>query len=318
VRARWPVTLLTVIILVPVLLPQLARLGPLKTIPGMIYSRESLYNYIQVVRERDGTIELVLNEGQAIHSVYNPHQILTGWYWDYFLAAPYFNSGAAAGQVHRLGIIGLAAGTIARQFTAAYGNIPIDGVEIDPAIVAAGRKYFDMTEPNLSVHVADGRTFIRVTKHTYDVMVVDAFQQPYIPFELTTKEFFQEIRAHLSPDGVLCLNTAHTGTDFRLVQAFVNTLYAVFPSVYTFNVPGTFNTEIMATMHPTMLATFQNNLEQVEQLQPDSLQAQVASEVLPVAQVAHAKPGGLVFTDDQAPIEQITDQLILDYIQQGN
>jgi len=175
-----------------------------------------------------------------------------------------------------------------------------------------------MTEPNLSVHVADGRTFMRVTKHTYDVMVVDAFQQPYIPFELTTKEFFQEIRAHLSPNGVLCLNTAHTSTDFRLVQAFVNTLYTVFPSVYTFNVPGTLNTEIMATMHPTALATFQNNLEQVEYLQPDSLQAQVASEVLPVAQVAHAKPGGLVFTDDQAPIEQITDQLILDYIQQGN
>jgi spermidine synthase len=149
-------------------------------------------------------------------------------------------------------------------------------------------------------------------------MVVDAFQQPYIPFELTTREFFQEIRSHLSPDGVLCLNTAHIGTDFRLVQAFVNTLSTVFPSVYTFNVPDTLNTEIMATTHPTTLATFETNLHLVEELQPDSLQAQVAAEVLPVAQVAHAKPGGLVFTDDQAPIEEITDQLILDYIQQGH
>src|SRR5262249_29497648 len=151
-------------------------------------------------------------------------------------------SGAAAGQVHRVGIIGLAAGTIARQFTAAYGNVPVDGVEIDPAIVAAGRKYFAMTEPNLSVHVADGRTIMLLTNHTYDVMVVDAFQQPYIPFELKNKEFFQEVRSHLSPNGVLCLNTAHTGTDFRLVQAFVNTLSTVFPSIYMFNVPGTLNT----------------------------------------------------------------------------
>ena len=281
VRARWPVTLLTLLILIPVLLPQLAPLGPLKSIPGMIYSKESLYNYIQVVRERNGTTELILNEGDAIHSVYNPHQILTGWYWDYFLAAPYFNSGAAAGQVHRLAIIGLAGGTIAREFTAAYGSIPIDGVEIDPDIVAVGRKYFDMNEPNLSVDVADGRTFMRVTKHSYDVVVVDAFQQPYIPFELTTKEFFQEIRDHLSANGVLCLNTAHTGTDYQLVDAFVNTLYTVFPSVYTFNVPGTLNTEIMATMHPTTLANFQNNLQLVQQLHPDSLLASVAGEVLP-------------------------------------
>ncbi|MGO8948536.1 MAG: spermidine synthase [Ktedonobacterales bacterium] len=315
VRARWPSTFLGLLILVPVLLPQLAPLGPLKTIPGMIYSKESLYNYIQVVREPDGTMELVLNEGDAIHSVYNPHQILTGWYWDYFLAAPYFNSGASAGKVHRLAIIGLAAGTIARQFTAVYGNIPIDGVEIDPDIVAAGRKYFAMTEPNLSVYIADGRTFIRVTKHTYDVVAVDAYQQPYIPFELTTKEFFQEVRDHLSANGVLCLNTGHTGNDYRLVHAFVNTLYTVFPSVYTFDVPGTFNTEIMATVRPTTLATFQSNLEQVS---PDSLMGTVADEVLPEAKVARAQPGGLVFTDDQAPIEEITDQLILNYIQQGH
>ncbi len=314
-RASWLASLLSVCILVPVVLPQEAPLGPLKTIPGMIYSKESLYNYIQVVRTPDGTVQLVLNEGDAIHSIYNPHQILTGWYWDYFLAAPYFNTGASAPIVHRVAIIGLAGGTIARQFTAVYGKVPIDGVEIDPAIVAAGRKYFDMTEPNLSVYVADGRTFMRVTNHTYDVVAIDAYQQPYIPFELTTKEFFQEVRAHLSSNGVLCLNTGHTRTDDRLVQAFVNTLATVFPSVYTFNVPGTFNTEIMATVRPTTLATFQNNLEQV---QPGSVMATVAGEVLPVVSVARAKPGGLIFTDDQAPIEELTDQLILDYIQQGN
>ncbi|MFI5272037.1 MAG: spermidine synthase [Ktedonobacterales bacterium] len=315
-RLRGPTgvaTLAGVVLLVPLLAPQI--MGPLKPQPGLVYDHESAYNYIQVVRAQDGTMELVLNEGHAIHSVYNPHQILTGWYWDYFLAAPYFNSGAAAGKVHRVAIIGLAAGTVARQFTAVYGPVPIDGVEIDPDIVAAGRKYFAMTEPNLHVSVADGRTFMRVTHQIYDVVAIDAFQQPYIPFQLTTKEFFQEIKAHLSPTGVVVLNTGHTTHDYRLVQAFVNTLKTVFPSVYTFNVPNTFNTEVMATMRPTSLATLQSNLAQ---LSPDSLMSVVAQEVLPVATVAHAQRGGTVFTDDQAPIEQITDQLLLDYVQQGS
>jgi spermidine synthase len=211
-------------------------------------------------------------------------------------------------------VIGLAAGTIARQFTAVYGPVPIDGVEIDPAIVDVGRRYFAMNEPNLDVHVADGRTFMRTTHGTYDVVAIDAFQQPYIPFQLTTKEFFQEIRAHMSPTGVLVLNTGHTRTDFRLAQAFVNTLSAVFPSVYTFDVPDTFNTEIVATNSPTNVTTFRDNLTRAP---ADSLLGRVAAEVMPVAQVAHPERGGIVFSDDQAPVEQLTDQLILNYIQQG-
>ncbi|MGZ3677121.1 MAG: spermidine synthase [Ktedonobacterales bacterium] len=312
------------LLLVPLLLPQVAPLGALKPQHGLIYERESLYNYIQVVKEDDGTMQLVLNEGHAIHSVYNPNRILTGWYWDYFLAAPYFNAEPATGwaggmpPVRRVAIVGLAAGTIARQFTAVYGSsVQIDGAEIDPEIVAAGQRYFDMTEKNLHVHVTDGRAFIRGTHATYDVVAIDAFQQPYIPFQLTTKEFFEEIRAHLSPTGVICLNTGHTSTDFRLVQAFVNTLRQVFPSVYTFNVPNTFNTEVMATMSPTHLSTFQDNLQRVQQVGSSSILSTVADEVLPVATDAQPERDGVVFTDDRAPIEQLTDQLLLSYIEQG-
>jgi spermidine synthase len=301
------------LLLIPVLLPQVAPLGPLKPQPGLIFDQESLYNYIQVVQQADGTRELVLNEGQAIHSIYRPDRVLTGWYWDYFLAAPYFNAGADAGRVRRVAIIGLAGGTIARQFTAVYGPVPIDGVEIDPAIVEAGRRYFGMTEPNLHVVEADGRTFMRTTTATYDVVAIDAFQQPYIPFQLTTLEFFQEVRAHLSRHGVICLNAGHTRSDFRLIQAFVNTMRRVFPSVYTFNVPNTFNTEIMATVQPTSIATLQANLAAAP---PGSLLGAVAQEAVPQARVALAERGGIVFTDDRAPVEQLIDQLLLDYVQQ--
>ena len=106
--------------------------------------------------------------------------------------------------------------------------------------------------------------------------------------QLTTEEFFQEIKAHLSPDGVLTLNTAHVGSDYRLVQAFVNTLYQVFPSVYLFDVPGdtgsTFaNTEIVATMRPSSLTAFRDTLRQVPE---DSLLGSVAAEVLPTGRNA--------------------------------
>lgn len=299
-----------ILVLIALALP----LGPLKDIPNLIYEQESLYNYIQVTQLPDGTRQLILNEGEAIHSIYNPNPnvVLTGWYWDYFLAAPYFNPGFTPQQLHRVAIIGLAAGTIAHQFTQVYGPVRIDGVEIDPAIVNVGRKYFAMNEPNLHVYVQDGRTFLEITHEHYDLVAIDAFQQPYIPFQLTTREFFTTIRSHLSPTGVVALNTGHTATDFRLVQAFVNTMSQVFPSVYTFNVPGTFNTEVMATMQPTSIDTFRLNLAQFA---PQTVMGQVSAEVLPV--VTPGRPdGGIVFTDDRAPIEQITDQLLLNYIQQ--
>jgi spermidine synthase len=300
------------LVIIPMIFVLIVPLGPLKTIPDLIYEQESLYNYIQVTQTSDGTRELVLNEGDAVHSIYNPHStsILTSWYWDYFLAAPYFNQGFTPNQLQRVGIIGLAGGTSARQFTQVYHNVQIDGAEIDPAIVAVGRKYFDMNEPNLHVYNQDGRTFLAASKHTYGLIAIDAYQQPYIPFQFTTKEFFAQVRSHLSSTGVVAINTGHTNNDYRLVQAFVNTLSTVFPSVYTFNVPGTINTEIVATVHPTSLGTFQ---KQMSQFAPDSTMGQLASEVLPVATSAHSN-GGLVFTDNEAPIEQITDQLLIDYI----
>jgi spermidine synthase len=311
-RHRPAIAIPLAALIIPIIFALVVPLGPLKTIPGLIYTQESLYNYIQVTQDNTGTRNLVLNEGDAIHSIYNPNstQILTGWYWDYFLAAPYFNQNYTPDQLQRVGIIGLAGGTSARQFTQVYNNVQIDGAEIDPAIVAVGRKYFAMNEPNLHVYNQDGRTFLAASKHTYGEIAIDAYQQPYIPFQFTTKEFFEQVHSHLSANGVVTINTGHTNNDYRLVQAFVNTLSTVFPSVYTFNVPDTINTEIVATVKPTSLATFQKNLAQFA---PDSTMGLLASEVLPVATVAHSD-GGLVFTDNEAPIEQITDQLLIDYI----
>src|SRR5438270_7864852 len=152
---------LPILLLVPMTLSVFTIQGPIKQAFGsngggtLIAERESVYNYIQVVQVGDET-QLILNEGVGIHSIYSPHQILTQGPWDYFMIAPYFNKPPfTPQQVHKVCIIGLGAGTAVREFTAAYGPVPIDGVEIDGTIVDLGRQYFHMNEKNLNVIVQD-------------------------------------------------------------------------------------------------------------------------------------------------------------------
>jgi spermidine synthase len=271
-----------------------------------LFEAESAYNYIQVVQ--DGTrTDLVLNEGHAVHSIYDPTTLYTHGPWDYFLLAPLFGSGATPGRV---AIIGLAGGTVARQYTAIDGAIPIDGVEIDPRIVDVGRRYFQMTEPNLNVIVADGRYWLDTTNQRYDVIAVDAYRQPYIPFYLTTREFFTSARDHLSADGVLAINAGRTASDFRLVDALSGTLTAVYPSVFIVDVRAYTNSVIFASRTPTTIDAFRARALANQNLKLDP----IVQEALASGHVRQARPNGIVFTDDLAPVERVIDEIILGYI----
>jgi len=296
------------------LLAALALRGSLKPVEGLLYETESEYNYIQVV-QRGETRYLLLNEGQGIHSMYNPHQLETFGTWDYFLAAPYFNAPPhAPAQVKSLALVGLAAGTIARQHTAVYGPIPIDGFEIDPGVVAVGRAYFDMTEPNLNVVVQDGRWALNRSQKQYSVIGVDAYRLPYIPWHLTTREFFEECRARLAADGALVINVGRTLTDRRLIEALASTLQAVFPSVYVADVPETFNSVVFATVQPTRAENLRDNLLQL----PPDAPLLLKSVLLRTQQNLQATPPpSVVFTDDRAPVEQLTNSIVLRFILSG-
>ena len=276
----------------------------------LLYETESAFNYIQVV-ENDGTVSLILNEGHAVHSVYNPDQLLTGGPWDYFMVAPLFGGGTTMPPVRNAMLIGLAGGTIARQLTAAYGPIPIDGVEIDPEIARVGERYFHMSEaaPGLDVHVADGRYYLRTNQETYDLIGVDAYHQPYIPFQLTTTEFFGEIAGHLAPNGVAAINVGRTDTDYRLVDAIASTMNSVFPYVYAIDTARFDNTLLVGSMSPTGIddmAAIASTLAAGTPLQI------TAVEAIANGNVRLIDPGGEVFTDDHAPVEQVVDLIILD------
>ena len=288
--------------------------GYLKPAEGLIYESESAYNFIQVV-QRGETRYLLLNEGQGIHSVYDPHQLETFGTWDYFLVAPYFNAAPhSPAGVKSLALVGLAAGTIARQYTAVYGPLPIDGIEIDPGIVEAGRTYFDMHEPNLNVIVQDGRWALAHSARRYSVIGVDAYRLPYIPWHLTTREFFEEARAHLADDGALVINVGRTFTDRRLIDALVGTLRSVFPSVYVVDVPDTFNSIVFATVQPTQTSNLSANLA----LMGDDVQPMLKDALARAVQNLQPTPASeIVFTDDVAPVEQLTNSIVIRFILSG-
>lgn len=278
--------------------------GIVKAQTGLVHETESPYNFIQVIDDPNGWRLLTVNEGEAYQSAYRIDRVLTGGIWDLFLIAPHFASADAPQSVL---MIGLAAGTTARELTLVYGPIPIDGVELDPAIIAVGQKYFAMNQSNLRAIADDGRNFLQTRAGQYDLIAVDAYRQPYIPFHLTTVEFFREVKTHLNSRGVVALNAARTQSDYRLVDALSATMRQVFPSVYLIDHPNNANTLIVATNQPTRIEDFR---ARVAQLTDANLRI-VAAQALP--SVRAATQDTPVFTDNHAPVENLINDIILRY-----
>jgi spermidine synthase len=305
-RARWYVILPLLILLLRFVFPS----GVVKAAEGLVYETESRYNYIQVV-DRDSRRILMLNEGQAIHSVYWPGHVLSGGIWDYFLLAPYFTNLASPEEIRSLCIIGLAGGTAAKQYTDIYGPIHIDGVEIDPEIVDVARRFFAMDEPNLNVIIQDGRYFLARSDATYDVILVDAYHQPYIPFHLATREFFALALRHLNRGGAVAINVGRTASDFRLVNVLAATMDDVFERVFVLDAAGGTNSVVIGTEQPMELSDFYQKIESTS----NPWVRQVAE--LSKARVARFEGQSLVLTDDRAPVEYLTHLIILRYLLQG-
>ena len=278
----------------------------------LLVEKESAYNYIQVVRDGSRT-ELILNEGQAIHSIYDSSSITTGGPWDYFLLAPYFRPAQATEPApKRIAILGLAGGTAAREYDLAFGeSLNVTGVEIDPAILDTAHRYFHLNEPNVHAVVSDARYWLATqpADAKYDVIIMDAYQQPYIPFHLTTEEFFTLAARHLAPGGVVVLNAGRTQTDYRLVDAMASTMRAVFRSIFLVDVPEFTNTIVYGTAEPTSLADVQHNLA----LAREPLVKEVARSALTQGDLRVSEYHSQVYTDDLAPVERLIDSIIFSY-----
>jgi spermidine synthase len=280
--------------------------GAIKGEPGLIHEETSYYQYIGVVERPDGRRLLHLNEGVAVHSLWRPDSVLTGGVWDAFLALPPL----LGRPLERVAILGNAGGTTARALGVYYPDASVDGVELDPAVSRVGRRYFGMGDnPRLTVHDADARPYLRSTDARYDLIVVDAYRQPYVPFYLATREFFRLVREHLRPGGVVALNVAAVPDDKRLVDAVGGTLAADFPQVLAWPALR-FNTIVLGLTEPLSSGELASRLMSGP-TDLATLRALLARDARPMKVVSRP------WTDDRAPVEWLTDRMIVAYAAEG-
>jgi spermidine synthase len=280
---------------------------PVGTIKGsgegtVLYEAETVHQYARVVEREDGSRALELNEGQAVHSLYRPSSYLTGDYWDGHLVLP-----AVAGPTppRRIAILGNAGGTVARAFGHYFPATEVDAVEIDAELTELGRRFLDLRNPRMSVYAEDARPWLRAADGAYDAIMVDAYRQPYIPFYLTTEEFFELARDRLAPGGLVIVNVGHPEGAEELERVLGRTMAAAFPRVMRYPIEPT-NTLLVAGAGEFSAARLRVGADRLPtDLRPLALEA--ADSLGP------RLPGGEVYTDDRAPVEWLVDESLLEY-----
>ncbi|HXS32733.1 MAG TPA: fused MFS/spermidine synthase [Solirubrobacterales bacterium] len=268
----------------------------------VLFEAETPYEYARVVEHPDGARVLELNEGQAVHSLYRPGKYLTGDYWDGHLVLPF---AARARSPRRIAILGNGAGTVARAFGHFFPHTAVDAVEIDGELTELGRRYFDLRNPRMRVFAEDARPWLRRSSGGYDAIMVDAYRQPYIPFYLATREFFELARERLTSRGVVVINVGHPQGSQELERVLGRTMAAAFPTILRYPIEST-NTLLLAgegRLSPARLRLSAGSLPRG--LRPLALSA-AASLSLRLA-------GGAVYTDDRAPVEWLVDSSLLEY-----
>ena len=281
--------------------------GPVKAAAGaaVLFEGESPYQFVEVLKRPSGTTVLHLNEGWALHSILPAGGGLTGGYWDAFLALPLL-TGRPDG---RLAVLGNAGGTVANLFGYAWPQTRIDGVEIDPLVSDVGRRYLGMTNPKLTVHTADARFWLRGDRGPFDAIVVDAYRQPYIPFHLVSKEFFELVRSRLTADGVVAINVGTPPDLTGAVDWISRTMRAVFPVVQQSRYDP-FNSIVIGYRDSATAA-------RVPSLLAGAPRAVAPAATILARTLRDVPARGDVLTDDRAPIEWLTDEALLEYLTEG-
>ncbi len=281
---------------------------------GVAYEGESIYNYLQV-KEDDQRKILSTNVLFGIQSVYMKQPGLTGLYYDTAMAAPLM---AQSGEKSDILVLGMGTGTFAKQCSVYYPDSHIEGVEIDQAIADLAYSEFEL-DKSVSITTYDGRAYLNSLKAMqgrdtdlttkYDVIMVDAYQDITIPFQMSSVEFFTLVRDCLKPGGVMVVNmNMHSDKKGSINHCLSDTISEVFKNVYSVPVTGSTNRELFASDDDDMLKRFYQN---TQTLSDEPLKEHMQS----VQQdLERYESGGNILTDDKAPVELLGMQVIDDLI----
>lgn len=264
------------------------------------FEGESIYNYIRVHKAPDGSRSLLTNEGLGIQSLYHPYRPLTGYYWDKAAVLPAINS---AGKDFL--IIGSAGGTSARSLHYFFPDLALFGVDIDPLMIRVARRFFGMDKLPIALAIEDGRMFLARQEKSYDFIMVDVYKDElYIPFHVSTREFFELVKKRLTENGSMVMNIASLSRDSAVAMLLKNTVTAVFPFVYEWRAENSYN---------SLLFAFQQKPD-FEKAQNDELGLELRmllASVFPNLKKLEFDPGRDVATDNKSALEFLTEKMVV-------
>lgn len=270
---------------------------------NLLYEGESVYNYLQVKETEDDVI-LSTNVLFGVQSIMKKDQGLTGMYYDYAMAAPFMSGSMEKGETTDILVLGMGTGTYATQCRRYLKDVTVEGVEIDEKITALAGEYFAL-DPDVKVTTYDGRAYLNAIEETYDVIMVDAYQDITIPFQMSSVEFFSMVRDHLKEDGVMVVNmNMKGGGEGNINQYLSDTIASVFGNVYTVDVMGSTNRELFASDNPEMVNLLKRNMTLSDNEEVSAMMERVDENLTAY------EGGDYIMTDDKAPVELLGMQVI--------
>ena len=265
----------------------------------LVYEGESVYNYLHV-SEDSRKVVLSTNVLFGVQSVAMKDGGLTGMYYDYALAAPVMQQKEAPSVL----VLGNGTGTFASQCVCYFPGAQVEGVEIDGRITELAETYF-MLPDEVKVTEYDGRAFIQTAEGLYDVIMVDAYQDITIPFQMSSVEFFTLVREHLSENGVMVVNLSMTSDgEGSINQYLCDTIVSVFGAAATVEVPWSSNRELFAARNGDPSALLAAGRERALPSDLEQMMERVAASLMPYEAQDH------ILTDDKAPVEVLGMRMI--------
>jgi spermidine synthase len=263
---------------------------------GLIERRESQYNTIYITREGPYVaMQFGVNNQLFTENLYDPSR-------PRFLPMEYTRmmtlSLAYAANPAKVLEIGLGGGRTAVYLTDHVPTLSVTAVELDPEVVAMANKHFGVRpSARLRVETSDGRIFLTQSRDRYDIIIVDAYRGTFVPFHLTTQQFFILAKRKLNPGGAVVQNIA---PNVVLTESMIATLQAVFDNVDTYEIAGS----VIAISYDGPPKTQAALLARATALQ-NQYRFTHALPMLARSRVTPPKSARRPLTDDFAPVEHL-------------
>jgi spermidine synthase len=132
--------------------------------------------------------------------------------------------------------IGFGGGRTAWYLHKHMPKLDITCVELDPAVVELAQKHFGVKpEDRFKIVTADGRSYLTKSRDSWNVIMIDAYRGPFVPFHLLTEEFYKVVQSKLKPGGVVVQNVEPSTMMF---DSAIATISKVFANVEVFDAGG--------------------------------------------------------------------------------